>query len=98
MPANPEQSVADYRALAAGYDRRTRLINALCGSMLWPGWAWPVNWYLRATHRRYLTNLENFERPWAKIAPRLEDFRASRRGPGWRYLARGLLRDLRRGR
>ena len=69
---------------------------ALCGSVLWPGWAWPlsvpVNAYLRATHRRYITNLENFDRPWAKIAPRLKDFRVARRGPGWRYLASGRLR------
>ena len=207
MPSNPQKSVADYRAIAAGYDRRTRLINAirldavaaldlragdsvldagcgtgfcfapvlerigpqgrllafdpspdllgqarvrvadagwknvhlieseaqkirfseikpaallfsythdvlqseaaldnllgqaapgarvaLCGSVLWPGWAWPVNRYLRATHRRYITNMENFDRPWAKIAPRLEDFRVSRQGPGWRYLASGRLR------
>ena len=64
---------------------------ALCGSVLWPAWAWPVNAYLRATHRRYITNMDNFDRPWAKIAPRLEGFRVSRRGPGWRYLARGRL-------
>jgi demethylmenaquinone methyltransferase/2-methoxy-6-polyprenyl-1,4-benzoquinol methylase len=65
---------------------------ALCGSVLWPAWAWPVNWYLRATHRRYITILENFDRPWAKIEPRLEGFTVSRRGPGWRYLASGRLR------
>ena len=65
---------------------------ALCGSVLWPDWAWPVNWYLRATHRRYITNMENFNRPWAKIARRLEEFTVSRRGPGWRYLASGRLR------
>ncbi len=64
---------------------------ALCGSVLWPAWGWPVNWYLRATHRRYITNMENFDRPWAKIAPRLENFGVSRRGPGWRYVASGRL-------
>ncbi len=64
---------------------------ALCGSVLWPAWAWPVNWYLRATHRRYITNMENFDRPWAKIEPKLEAFHVSRRGPGWRYLASGRL-------
>ena len=64
---------------------------AACGSVLWPAWAWPVNAWLRARHRSYITNMENFERPWAKLAPRLEDFRVRRRGPGWRYLARGRL-------
>ena len=62
---------------------------ALCGSLLWPAWAWPVNAWLRARHRRYITNMENFDRPWAGIAPRLRDFRVERRGPGWRYLATG---------
>ncbi len=65
---------------------------ALCGSVLWPAWAWPVNAWLRARHRRYMTNMENFERPWARIAPRLGDFRVARQGPGWRYLATGRLR------
>lgn len=68
---------------------------ALCGSVLWPAWAWPlgvpVNAWLRARHRRYITNMENFDRPWAKLAPRLRDFRVERRGPGWRYLASGRL-------
>jgi len=69
---------------------------ALCGSVLWPAWAWPaslaVNAWLRARHRLYITNMENFERPWAKIAPRLADFKVERRGPRWRYLASGRLR------
>jgi ubiquinone/menaquinone biosynthesis C-methylase UbiE len=63
---------------------------ALCGTKLWPWWGGPVNAYLRATHRRYITNMENFERPWAKLAPRLADFRVDVRWPpGWRYLATG---------
>jgi len=69
---------------------------ALCGSVLWPAWAWPVNAWLRARHRHYITNLENFDRPWTKIAPRLESFRVSRRGPGWRYLATGRLFSVQR--
>lgn len=68
---------------------------ALCGSVPWPPWAWPlsvpVNAWLRARHRRYITNMENFDRPWAKIAPRLREFEVSRQGPGWRYLASGRL-------
>jgi len=68
---------------------------AACGSVLWPAWAFPlsfpVNAWLRARHRSYITNFENFDRPWAKLAPRLERFSVARRGPGWRYLATGRL-------
>ena len=65
---------------------------AACGSVLWPAWAFPVNAWLRARHRRYITNMENFDQPWAKLETRLADFRVARRGPGWRYLASGRLR------
>jgi len=65
---------------------------AACGSILWPWWGWPVNAWLRARHRRYITNMENFDRPWRKLAARLENFRVARRGPGWRYLASGTLK------
>jgi len=63
---------------------------AACGTKLWPWWGAPVNWYLRATHVRYITDMENFERPWAKLAPRLADFKVEVRWPpGWRYVATG---------
>jgi len=63
---------------------------ALCGTVLWPRWGWPVNAWLRLRHRRYLTNPENFDRPWAKLASRLADFRVDVPWPpGWRYLASG---------
>jgi demethylmenaquinone methyltransferase/2-methoxy-6-polyprenyl-1,4-benzoquinol methylase len=63
---------------------------AACSTKLWPWWGGPVNAYLRATHLRYITNMENFERPWAKLAPRLADFRvAVHWPPGWRYIATG---------
>jgi len=63
---------------------------AACGTKLWPWWGAPVNWYLRATHVRYITDTENFERPWAKLERRLRDFRVEVRWPpGWRYVAVG---------
>lgn len=63
---------------------------AACGTKLWPRWGWPVNAWLRLRHRGYITDLENFERPWAKLAPRLADFRVEVRWPpGWRYVATG---------
>lgn len=71
-----------------------------CGSVLWPASAWPlslaVNAWLRARHRGYIADFENFHRPWAKLEKRLGSFRVARRGPGWRYLAAGVLRSLQR--
>ena len=67
---------------------------AICSTKLWPWWGWPVNVYLYVTHRRYITNRnENFDRPWAKIEKRLQDFKVHVRWPpGWRYIANGTLR------
>lgn len=65
---------------------------ALCGSVLWPRWGWPVNAWLRLRHRGYVTQTAGLERPWAKLAPRLAHFRvAVQWPPGWRYLATGRL-------
>ncbi|MEO8203954.1 MAG: methyltransferase domain-containing protein [Betaproteobacteria bacterium] len=70
---------------------------AMCGTKLWPWWGWPVNLYLRVTHRHYITNRdENFDRPWAKIATRLEDFGVEVRWPpGWRYVGGGYIAGAR---
>ena len=70
---------------------------AITGTRLWPRSWWPlaplVNAYLWRTHERYITNREeNFDRPWAKLAPRLEDFQLRAFWPGWRYVARGRVR------
>lgn len=64
-----------------------------CGTRLWPWWGWPVNLYLHATHRRYITNRgENFRTPWIKLSRRLENFAVRVRWPpGWRYVASGTL-------
>jgi demethylmenaquinone methyltransferase/2-methoxy-6-polyprenyl-1,4-benzoquinol methylase len=61
-----------------------------CGTVLWPWWGAPVNAWLRARHRRYITNMENFAQPWAKLAARLVGLRVEVPWPpGWRYLAAG---------
>ncbi len=67
---------------------------AICGTKLWPWWGAPVNVYLYATHRNYITNRrENFGRPWAKIEKRLRNFKVKVKWPpGWRYLATGTVR------
>lgn len=82
------QSEAALDNLLAQAKRGARV--AMCGTKLWPRWGAPVNWYLRATHVRYITDMENFERPWAKLARRLADVRVDVHWPpGWRYLATG---------
>ena len=70
---------------------------AITGTKLWPAYWWPlcvpVNAYLYRTHERYITNREeNFDRPWAKLAQRLDEFNVSVKWPGWRYVATGRVR------
>jgi demethylmenaquinone methyltransferase/2-methoxy-6-polyprenyl-1,4-benzoquinol methylase len=63
---------------------------AVCGSVLWPRWGWPVNAWLRLRHRGYITRPEALGRPWARLAPRLANFRVEVQWPpDWRYLATG---------
>lgn len=69
---------------------------AITSTKLWPRSWWPlcvpVNAYLYRTHERYITNREeNFDRPWAKLARRLDAFEVHARWPGWRYVAHGRL-------
>lgn len=86
------QSEAALDHLQAHTRRGARV--AACGTRLWPWWGWPVNLYLRVTHRHYITNRrENFRTPWAKLERRLENFSVRVRWPpGWRYVATGTLR------
>ncbi len=70
---------------------------AITSTRLWPRSWWPlcvpVNRYLYRTHERYITHREeNFDRPWAKLAERMEGFQLRVYWPGWRYVATGRLR------
>lgn len=70
---------------------------SITGTRLWPHSWWPlcvpVNRYLYRTHERYITNREeNFDRPWAKLATRLDDVCLRVHWPGWRYVVTGRLR------
>jgi SAM-dependent methyltransferase len=70
---------------------------SITSTRLWPRSWWPlcvpVNRYLYRTHARYITNRdENFDRPWAKLAARLEDVRLRVYWPGWRYVVTGRLK------
>ncbi|MEO8134436.1 MAG: methyltransferase domain-containing protein [Betaproteobacteria bacterium] len=65
---------------------------AATGSQLFPHWFFPGNWYLRHSHRGYITNFDAFDAPWRILAGYLEGFVARRQWPGERYLAHGTLR------
>jgi len=72
---------------------------AITSTKLWPRAWWPlcvpVNAYLYRTHERYITNREeNFDRPWAKLARRLDNFAVRTCWPGWRYVATGTLKNI----
>ena len=64
---------------------------AAAGTQLFPRWFFPGNWYLRYSHRGYITNFESFDAPWRILGEHLDGFTVSRRFPGERYLACGTL-------
>ena len=62
---------------------------AATSTKLYASWLVPANWYLRVTHRAYITNFEGFEAPWSLLATYLDDF-AVRTGPFTQhYIATG---------
>ncbi len=72
---------------------------AITSTRLWPRSWWPlcvpVNRYLYRTHARYITSRdENFDRPWVKLAARMDDVRLHVYWPGWRYVVTGRLKHL----
>lgn len=65
---------------------------AATSTKLYAGWLFPANWYLRATHRAYITNFDGFEAPWSVLATMLDDF-SVRTGPFTQhYVATGRVR------
>jgi SAM-dependent methyltransferase len=66
---------------------------AATGSELFPRWFFPGNWYLRRSHRGYITNFESFDAPWRILSRYLDDFGVARQWPGERYIASGTLRS-----
>lgn len=65
---------------------------AAAGSQLFPRWFVPGNWYMRYSHRGYITNFAAFEAPWRVLAGFLDGFTVARQWPGERYLASGTLK------
>jgi ubiquinone/menaquinone biosynthesis C-methylase UbiE len=65
---------------------------AATSTKLYAPWLFPANWYLRASHRSYITNFDSFEAPWSLLATYLDDFEV-RTGPMTQhYVATGRVR------
>lgn len=65
---------------------------AATSTKLYAPWLLPANWYLRVTHRGYITEFEGFAAPWSRLADYLDDFEV-RTGPFTQhYLATGRVR------
>jgi hypothetical protein len=65
---------------------------AATSTKLYAPWLFPANWYLRYTHRGYITNFEGFEKPWSLLADFLDDFEVRTHGATQHYVATGRVR------
>jgi ubiquinone/menaquinone biosynthesis C-methylase UbiE len=70
---------------------------AATSTKLYASWLLPANWYLRYTHREYITNFESFDAPWSRLAELLDDFRVETSGWTQHYVATGKVRGGRAG-
>ena len=52
----------------------------------------PANWYLRVTHRKYITNFDGFAAPWSVLAGYLDDFHVETNPFTQHYVAVGRLK------
>src|SRR6185436_7322977 len=62
---------------------------AATSTKLYAPWLAPANWYLRVTHRAYITNFEGFEAPWSLLSTLLDDFRVATSWGSQHYVATG---------
>jgi demethylmenaquinone methyltransferase/2-methoxy-6-polyprenyl-1,4-benzoquinol methylase len=64
---------------------------AATSTKLYAPWLAPLNWYLRVTHRAYITNFDSFDAPWSLLAARLDDVTVETSGWTQHYVATGRL-------
>jgi ubiquinone/menaquinone biosynthesis C-methylase UbiE len=84
------RSRAALENLLAQVKRGARI--AATSTKLYAPWLFPANWYLRHSHRAYITDFEGFEAPWSLLASYLDDFQV-RTGPMTQhYVATGKVR------
>lgn len=62
---------------------------AATSTKLYAPWLFPLNLYLRYTHREYITNFQNFHQPWSGLQARLKDFAVETHGFTQHYVATG---------
>lgn len=65
---------------------------AATSTKLYAPWLFPANWYLRWSHRAYITDFEGFDAPWSLLAERLQDFRVETGPLTQHYIASGRVR------
>jgi ubiquinone/menaquinone biosynthesis C-methylase UbiE len=65
---------------------------ASTSTKLYAPWLFPANWYLRHSHRAYITNFEGFEAPWSVLAALLDDFHVDTAPWTQHYVATGRVR------
>lgn len=65
---------------------------AATSTKLYARWLWPLNAYLRWSHREYITDFRHFDAPWTVLAEFLEDFRVDTGPLTQHYVARGRLK------
>lgn len=67
---------------------------AAVGTKLFTPWLFPLNWWVRARHRDYITEFESLAAPWALLAGYLVDFRLHDAPLRQHYVATGRLRPV----
>ena len=65
---------------------------AATSTKLYAPWLFPANWYLRWSHRAYITNFDSFDAPWSLLAEYLDDFRVETGPFTQHYVATGRVR------
>ena len=65
---------------------------AATSTKLYARWLVPANWYLRYSHREYITDFDGFDAPWSLLAEYLDDFRVDTGPFTQHYVASGRVR------
>jgi ubiquinone/menaquinone biosynthesis C-methylase UbiE len=67
---------------------------AATSTKLYAPWLFPANWYLRYSHRGYITNFDSFAAPWSLLAEYLDDFEVATGPMTQHYVATGRVRAV----
>ena len=101
LPAAPEAILFSYthdltqsrRALENLFSQcRAGARVAATSTKLYAPWLFPATWYLRATHRGYITDFRGLEAPWSALSEYLDGFVVRTGAFTQHYIATGRLR------